>query len=169
MLIIRSREAAQALRRLTSTPRLSSPESCRDRSKVRDPEGAFASTRGACAPQRRSRLDVAPAPLKLLPDHTEERCIGQRGQWKSFLCSANGDDGAAFNVDGSAAIQGQVHWIIGMTRFDFDDRFIRDNDRAVCENVRTNRCDDEYAGLGIENRSPGRQRVSGGSCRSRDN
>ena len=114
-------------------------------------------------------LDVASAPLKLLPDHAEERCIGQRGQWKRFLCSANGDDRSAFNVDWSAAIQRQVHWIIGMTRFDFDDRLIGDDDRAVRKNVRANRRDDEHAGLRVENRSSGLQRIRGGPCRSRDN
>ena len=103
------------------------------------------------------RSDVAPAPLKLLPDYTEERCVGQGGQWKRFPCPTDGDNRSTFYVDGSAAIQRQVHWIIGMTRFDFDDRFIRDNDRAVRENMRANRRDDEYARLGIENRSPGRQ------------
>src|SRR5207249_7003995 len=106
---------------------------------------------------RLRRSDVAPAALKLLPDDTEERCVGQGGKWKRFSCFADGDERSAFNVDGSAAIQRQVHWIIGMTRFDFDDRFIRDNDRAVRENMRANRRDDEHAGLRVENRSPGRQ------------
>ena len=115
------------------------------------------------------RSDVAPAPLELLPDYAEERCVGQGGQWKRFPCFPDGDERSAFNVDGSAAIQRQVNWIIRMTRFDFDDRFIRDNDRAIRENMRANRRDDEYALLGIENRSPSRQRISGGSCRSRDN
>src|SRR6266513_1993379 len=94
-------------------------------------------------PLRRS--DVASAPLKLLPDHAEERCIGQRGQWKRFLCLTDGDDRSALDVDRPPAIQRQVHWIIWMTRFDFDDRSIRDNDRAVRENVRANRRDDEHA------------------------
>src|SRR6266576_4739593 len=85
---------------------------------------------------RLCRSDVAPAPLELLPDYTEERCVGQRGQWKRFSCFADGDQRSAFNMDWSAAIQRQVHWIIGMTRFDFDDRFIRDDDRAVRENMR---------------------------------
>jgi len=115
------------------------------------------------------RSNVAPAPLKLLPDYTEEGCVGQGGQWKRFPCFADGDERSAFNVDGSAAIQRQVHWIIGMTRFDFNDRFIRDNDRAVRENMRANWRDDEHAGLRVENRSPGRQRISGGPCGSRDN
>jgi hypothetical protein len=106
---------------------------------------------------RLGRSDVAPAPLELLPDYTEERCVGQGGQWKRFPCFPDGDERSAFNVDGSSAIQRQVHWIIGMTRFDFDDRFIRDNDRAVRKNVRANRRDDEHAGLRVENRSPGRQ------------
>ena len=118
---------------------------------------------------RLCRSDVAPAPLKLLPDYTEERCVGQRGQWKRFPCFADGDERSAFHMDGSAAIQRQVHWIIGMTRFDFDDRFICDNDRAVRENMRSNRRDDEHAGLGVENRSAGRQRISGRPCGSRDN
>ena len=114
------------------------------------------------------RSDVAPAPLKLLPDYAEERSIWQRGQRKRFPCPTDGDNRSAFYVDRSAAIQRQVHWIIGMTSFDFDHRFIRDNYRAVRENMRANRRDDEYAGLGIENRSPGRQRISGGSCGSRN-
>jgi hypothetical protein len=38
------------------------------------------------------RSDVAPAPLKLLPDDAEKRRVGQRGQWKRSLCFANGDD-----------------------------------------------------------------------------
>ena len=106
---------------------------------------------------RLCRSNVAPAPLKLLPDYTEERCVGQRGQWKRFPCFADGDERSAFDVDGSAAIQRQIHWIVGMTRFDFDDRFIRDDDRAVRENMRANRRDDEHAGLRVENRSPCRQ------------
>jgi len=155
MLIIRSRRNAQ-----------------RKRIRVTFGQSSLKAGRFANAGPNEIRLcrsDVAPAPLELLPDYTEERCIGQRGQWKRFPCFADRDDRSAFNVDRSAAIQRQVHWIIGMTRFNFDNRFIRDNDRAVCENVRANRRDDEYAGLGIENRSPGRQRISGGSCRSRDN
>src|SRR6266511_1632823 len=109
----------------------------------------------ATAPQKRGRSHVAPAPLKLLPDYTEERCVGQGGQWKRFPCFADGDDRSAFNVDRSAAIQRQVHRIIGMTRFDFDHRSIGNNDRAVRENVRTNRRDYEHTGLRVENRSPG--------------
>src|SRR5678816_2086521 len=54
------------------------------------------------------RSDVAAAPLELLPDYTEERCVGQGGQWKRFPCFADGDDRSAFNVDRSAAIQRQV-------------------------------------------------------------
>ena len=103
------------------------------------------------------RSDVAPAPLELLPDYAEERCVGQGGQWKGLPCFADGDERSAFNVDGSAAIQRQIHWIIGMTRFDFDERSIRDNDRAVRENMRANRRNDEHAGFRVENRSPGRQ------------
>src|SRR6266480_5339048 len=103
------------------------------------------------------RLNVAPAPLKLLPNYAEERCVGQRGQWKRFLCFADGDDRFALNMDGSAAVQRQVNGIIGMTRFDFDNRSIRDNDRAIGENVRANRRDDEHPRLRVENRSSGRQ------------
>src|SRR5215472_17652908 len=63
------------------------------------------------------RSDVAPAPLELLPDYAEERCVGQRSQWKRLSCLADGDDRSAFNMNGSAAVQRQVNWIIGMTRF----------------------------------------------------
>ena len=118
---------------------------------------------------RLDRSDVASAPLELLPDYAEERCVGQGRQWKRSSCFADGDERSAFHVDGSAAIQRQVHWIIGMTCFDFDDRFIRDDDRAIRENMWANRRDDEHAGLRVENRSPGRQRISGGPCWSRDN
>src|SRR4030095_13420687 len=59
------------------------------------------------------RSDVAPAPLKFLPDYAGERRGGQRGQWKRFLCFADGHDRIAFNVDRSAAVQRQINWIIG--------------------------------------------------------
>ena len=54
-----------------------------------------------------------------------------------------------------------------MTRFDFDDRFIRDNDRAVRENVRANRRDYEHAGLGIDRARGPHESWAGGSCRGR--
>src|SRR6476646_5322588 len=156
MLIIRSRETTQELRRLSSNLSASSitlgltDKSSRPRRRDRQHASRVRSL-------EMHRSDVAPAPFKLLPDYTKERSIGQRRQWKRFLCFADGDDRSAFHEDRSAAIQRQVHWIIGMTRFDFDDRFIRDNDRAVCKHMRANRRNDENAGLGIENRSPGRQ------------
>src|SRR5436190_13282859 len=115
------------------------------------------------------RLNVAPAPFKLLPNYAKERCVWQRGQWKRFLCFPDGDDRSTLNMDGSAAVQRQVNGIIGMTRFDFDHRSIRDNDRAIGENVRADRRDDEHPGLRVENRSSGRQRIGGRACGSRDN
>jgi len=72
MLIIRSRCALQELRRLLSTSvRHRLVLLCRNRSKVSDREGAIAS-KVACAPQKQRRSDIAPAPLQLLPNHTEE-------------------------------------------------------------------------------------------------
>ena len=56
-------------------------------------------------------------------------------------------------MDGSAAVESEVNWIIGMTRFDFDDRRVRNNDRAIRKNVRANWRDDEHSGLRIENLS----------------
>ena len=38
------------------------------------------------------RSDVASAPLKLLSNYAEERCVGKRRQRKGFLCFADGDD-----------------------------------------------------------------------------
>ena len=156
MLIIRSRGAAQELRRLSSNLNAASLWSSHNRSKARDRDGAVTSRRGDRF-QENGRSDVAPAPFKFLPDYAEERGIRQRRQWKRFLCLTDGYDRPAFNVDGSAAIQRQVNWIIRVTRFDFDDRSICNNDRAVRENVRANRRDDEHAGLRVENRSPGGQ------------
>src|SRR5258705_12676501 len=91
------------------------------------PRGRCHQVAAATAPQKRGPSDVAPAPLKLLPDYAEERSIRQRGQRKRFPCPTDGDNRSAFYVDRSAAIERQVHWIIGMTSFDFDHRFIRDN------------------------------------------
>src|SRR5215475_3032298 len=138
MLIIRSRQNAQ--RKRIHLPLGVAP-------------GRSESAVIVCA--RMCRSDVAPAPLKLLPDYAEERSIRQGSQWKRFLPFADSNDRSALDVDGSAAVQRQVNWIIGMTRFDFDDRSIRHNDRAVCENVRANRRYDEYPRLRIENRPSG--------------
>src|SRR3989442_15066283 len=105
----------------------------------------------------RGRSDVASAPLELLPNYAEERRVGQRRQWERFLCFPDRDNGSALNVDRPPAIERKVNRIIGIARFDFDDRSIRNNDRSVGKHVRANRRYYENAGLRIENRSPSRQ------------
>src|SRR3982750_585007 len=125
MLIIRSRGTAQEVREFPTAKQRSSGRRGERSTEV---DGS----------------DVAPAPLQLLPDYGKERCVGQRGQRKGFLRLANGDDRFAFHVDRSAAIEREVHWIVRMTRFNFDDRFVRDNNRAVGENMWANRRNDEH-------------------------
>src|SRR5947207_10723012 len=76
------------------------------------------------------RLNVAPAPFKLLPNYAEERCVGQRGQWKRFLCLADGDDRSTLNMDGSAAVQLQGERLVGMKCLDFAKLSLLELDRA---------------------------------------
>src|SRR5438046_1729083 len=113
------------------------------------------------APLRRKPLHIAPTPFQFLPDNVEERNVRQRGQWQGLLCLSNVDSRPSLHPDWLAAVQGQKNRIIWVAHFNLDDRCFCHDNRAVREDVRTNRRNNEDPRFRIENWSAGCKRICG--------